>query len=175
MIELWLVRHGSTEATESRQFAGWEDLGLTDRGRNQISGLGVAGRFRSIISSDLCRCVDTARLLGFEPRPDERWRELDFGAIEGLRWDDLDGDRQAALVDFDRFQAPGGESVAALKARVWAAISELESGRHLVVTHGGVIRMLLRGSGAEVRVEPGELIKVRVDPVDRTVECLERG
>ena len=104
---------------------------------------------------DLARCVETARLMTVDASPSEALREFDFGAIEGRRWDDLDPTTQQGLLDFDRFAAPGGESVTEFGARIDGFVDAIGPGHHLVVTHGGVIRYLLRRFGSDADVRPG--------------------
>jgi probable phosphoglycerate mutase len=88
---------------------------------------------------------------------DPRLRELAFGMLEGRRWEECPGDVRRALAAF-AFEAPGGESVAGLRSRVFRFVEELPEGDHLVFTHGGVIRLLLRETGADRQVMPGEFV-----------------
>lgn len=152
-IELWLIRHGETDWNSALRFQGWTDVELNDRGRSQaavLAGLLDGVDFDSVWSSDLTRAVETATIVaGQEPIRDARLRELDFGRMEGSRWDQLDAATQAALREFDGFAAPDGESMADLEARVVEFLSGLPAGRHLLVSHGGVIRLLLRMCGSE--------------------------
>ncbi len=152
-IELWLVRHGETNWNSAFRFQGWTDVELNDRGRAQavvLAGLLDGIEFDSIWSSDLRRAVETATIVGGrEPGCDARLRELDFGRLEGSRWDQLDDATQTALREFDGFAAPGGESMMDLQARVVDFLSRLPAGRHLLVSHGGVIRLLLRMCGSD--------------------------
>jgi len=144
-LELWLVRHGQTTANVAGLLSGWLDVPLTEQGRTQarLAAQRLAGRrFDGVWSSDLERAVATARLAWGEPVADRRLREIHFGELEGRRWGDLGGDREAALLEFLRFRAPGGESIEDLRERVLGFIGELAPGRHLVFSHGGVIRLL---------------------------------
>lgn len=152
MIELVLVRHGETDWNAEHRFQGWTDLPLNREGRRQAAALAVRLRdvsYHQVISSDLRRAIETATLAGFSPRPDPAWRELDFGRVEGLVWDQLDEETRAALIRFDGFVAPGGESTADFTTRVVASCDSLPEGRHLIFTHGGVIRLLRRLCRAE--------------------------
>jgi probable phosphoglycerate mutase len=161
MVRLWLARHGETAWNVVHRFQGWADIELTATGRAQANALGarLAGRrFDRVWSSDLGRAVETARLAVGEPTTDRRLREIDFGTLEGLVWDQLGEEVRLALRGFDGFQAPGGESMAAFKQRVLEFIAELGPGDHLVVTHGGVIRMLTRECGADGFPAPTELV-----------------
>lgn len=170
-VRLWLVRHGSTDWSDAGRLNGWTDVPLNERGRSQARSLadrldGTA--FAGIWSSDLSRATETARLAVGEPVPDRRLRELDFGALEGRRWEEIPTDVQRALTTFDGFEASGGESVALLRSRVRGFVERLPEGDHLVFTHGGVIRLLLREAGADRRILPGEVVQVVLaSPLDR--------
>jgi 2,3-bisphosphoglycerate-dependent phosphoglycerate mutase len=149
-LDLWLVRHGETEWNAAGRFCGWSDPPLNPEGRSQASALRkplTALHFDSFVSSPSKRAAETARLAYGAPLLDERLRELDFGLIEGSTWMDCSADVQERLRDYDTFQAPNGESAAQLSERVLEALLELGSGRHLVFTHGGVIRLLLGRAG----------------------------
>jgi probable phosphoglycerate mutase len=130
---LWLVRHGETAWSAAGRFNGWRDLSLSDRGRAQARALAdrLRGRrFQAIWSSDLRRAVETARLAYGEPSVDRRLRELDFGALEGRTWQELDEPTQRALIDFEGFEASDGESVASMRSRVMSFVGGLEAGDH---------------------------------------------
>ncbi len=75
---------------------------------------------------------------------DERLLELDFGAWEGMAWDDVPrGALDAWAADLTGFAPPGGESGAALVARCRAAYAAVpREGCHVVVSHGGPLRVL---------------------------------
>jgi len=161
--ELWLVRHGETPASLGRTLAGWADVPLTGRGEEQARALRPVledERFEGIWSSDLSRAVATARLAWGEPRQDARLREMSFGSLEGQPWETLDARLQEGLARFEGFAAPGGESFDALRSRVLAFVDGLEPGRHLVFTHGGVVRLLSREVGEDHFVPTGTLLVV---------------
>jgi probable phosphoglycerate mutase len=160
---LWLVRHGPTDWSDAGRLNGWTDVPLNDRGRLQarflakrLEDVGFAG----VWSSDLTRGEETARLALREPVIDPRLRELDFGALEGKRWEEISPEMHRGLAAFEGFAAPGGESVADLRSRVFRFVEALPEGDHVVFTHGGVIRLLLRQTGADRRVLPGEVVQV---------------
>jgi len=149
-LELWLVRHGQTVANQRAQFSGHSDVALTAQGVAEARALRPLVRgvsFQGVWSSDLQRAVRTARLAWGEPQVDRRLREMDFGDLEGRRWDELEPELAEALLAFDDFEAPGGETLAELSARVDGFLAELPAGRHLLVTHGGVVRLLTRRLG----------------------------
>lgn len=156
-VLLRLVRHGETEWSAQRRYTGHTDVSLTSDGVAQAEALRALARdaYESVWCSDLRRCIETARVMGVDARATAELREFDFGEIEGKRWADLDHAVQQGLLAFDGFVAPGGESVAAFGKRIDAFVETLGSGRHLVVTHGGVIRHLLRRNGRDQDVPAG--------------------
>lgn len=164
-LEVWLVRHGATDWTVARRFCGWSDPPLNERGRFQARALRPrleAYRFDSVISSISIRAVETARLAYGEPFQDVRLRELDFGDIEGSTWADCSPDVRDRLLTFESFEAPNGESVAQLRARVMQVACELQEGRHLIVTHGGVIRVLMGPRSMSSHLKPGDFSRLRL-------------
>ncbi len=159
--ELWLVRHGETPASLGRTLAGWTDVPLTPRGESQAAGLRpllASESFQAVWSSDLQRAVRTARLARGEPTLDRRLREMSFGAIEGVAYDSLDERVREGLLRFEGFTPPDGESFAEFRERVRSFVDSLPSGRHLVFTHGGVVRLLSREVGEDFFVPTGTLL-----------------
>ncbi len=73
MKRIVLVRHGESEGNAKGLFTGWLDVPLTEKGKMQalaLSGKIKADTFDRVISSDLCRSVETARLTWGERKPD---------------------------------------------------------------------------------------------------------
>ena len=145
MIRVWLVRHGETQWNVEHRFQGISDIELNRRGREQAKELGERlgdHHFEAVWSSDLVRAVETAAIIFGGSTVDTRLRELDFGDIDGLTWSDLSDDVRKSLLEFNDFNAPNGESVAMMRDRLIDFLDELDSGDHLVVTHGGVVRLI---------------------------------
>lgn len=159
--EIWLLRHGATAFSENGLYCGQTDAPLSPLGRRQAHSIRpdiAQVPYQYLWSSDLQRCVETARLAAGEPTLDERLREFDFGRIEGLSFGELDTETQEALIAFEGFEAPAGETTTQFGDRIDEFLGELPVGRHLIVTHGGVIRLLLRRSGHDLRVAPAGLV-----------------
>lgn len=164
--ELWLVRHGETPASKDHTLAGWEDVPLTPNGEAQAAALRpvLAGqRFEGVWCSDLKRATHTAALAWGTATADPRLREISFGDLEGAAWDSLEPRYQEALMRFEGFEPPGGESFAEVRARVLGFVAELRPGRHLLFTHGGVVRLLSREVGEDRFVPTGTLLVVDWD------------
>jgi probable phosphoglycerate mutase len=159
-MRLWLVRHGATQWSEEGRLCGWTDVPLSPKGRAQAVPIRRrldGQRFDGAWTSDLTRAAEFARLTMRQADPDRRLRELDFGALEGKTWRQIELPTRESLLGFDGFAAPGGESVGQLGARVGEFLSELGEGDHLLFTHGGVIRLLSRRCGVASYPAPGEL------------------
>lgn len=107
--------------------------------------LGFAPQF--VVTSPSTRCRRLAEVLGAaELRVDARLLELNFGAWENRRWDDIPrAEVDAWAADFVTLVPPEGESLQALAARVEAVRRELagETRSVAVITHAGPIRAWL--------------------------------
>lgn len=158
MLTLLLARHGQTEWNNSRRMQGHTDTALNSVGHQQAARLAIrlaAENIDAIYTSDLSRAAQTAATiadgLGIEATPDPRLREMAFGVIEGLTFEEAQAQHSemvnAWLDDYD--QPPdGGESYSDFSARL-AGFLEWLRARHegdtvLLVTHGGPIAELLR-------------------------------
>ena len=172
-VRLHLVRHGQTVWNAASKLAGCTDVELTELGRAQAASLrprlGVMD-FDRVWSSDLQRAVHTAQLAYGEPVQDPRLRELDFGDLEGELWLELAERYREPLKSFAGFAAPGGESLEDLGVRLRSFAESLEPGRHLVFTHGGVIRWFMHGLTDDVFVQNGTLVTVRWHPNPEVIE-----
>jgi len=153
-----LLRHDEVQRVgEGRHYFGQQDLPLSARGREQAAAWGdymAAAGLRAIASSDLARCRETARIIGercrLSPQVYPELREVDLGEWDGQPFAAIrDGDPQsfrqrgAHIADH---RPPGGESFRDLDGRAWPFFEGLlrrPPGRILVVTHAGVIRVLL--------------------------------
>lgn len=161
--ELVLVRHGESTWNAESRLQGQADPPLSDRGRAQVARLAPAIRElapQSVVTSDLIRVRETAELLGLGwAAADPRWRELDLGDWTGRRIEEVRAESNGAYTAWreGRDMPPGGEPWSALGDRVFEAVEALQGARRsLVVTHGGVIRVLTaRVLGIEINALAG--------------------
>jgi len=157
--EVVLLRHGETSDSATGLVSGWRDVALTAAGKRQateiaddLARLGI----RQVVSSDLARAVDTARIVAHElglapPTLEPRLRER--------RWGDREGSPKTHKAIPGNDQAPpGGESRAEMERRFLEAIAELPN-RTLVVTHAGPLRCLLvRGGVGDTTIAPCDAV-----------------
>ena len=163
-LELWLVRHGESTYNAEGRYAGWSDPDLTEAGEAMAVSLqprleGTA--FGSVWRSDRTRTERTAKLAGFpNALIDARLREIHFGGLEGLTYEEAGEDWRLRLRSFDEFSAPDGESIQDLRARVTAFLDELPTGRHLIFSHGGWIRCVMAACGDSCFPDKAELVRI---------------
>ena len=141
-----LMRHGAP--ITPGLLLGHVDAPSTAGGIADCMAQTAALAFQTIVSSDLQRAGAAADAIGASrgivAMRDPRWRELDFGAWDGLPPGAVDPAAIAAFWDDpDASPPPGGERWSALVARVGAALEALPAHDTLVVTHGGAIRAAL--------------------------------
>ena len=150
-----LLRHGETVGGNC--FRGSTNDPLTELGWTQLWAVTDENEscWDRIITSPLRRCADFAQSLGQKhsilTTRDERFQELHFGAWEGRSADELMKTDADALSQFWNDPVcntpPQGESLLDFERRVlsgWEDILSANMGeRILLVTHGGVIRLLL--------------------------------
>ncbi|AOH57271.1 hypothetical protein ABE28_023235 [Peribacillus muralis] len=150
-VAITLLRHGLTIANERRAYLGWSDSPLSAEGEKRIQALrGSYPMYEKIHTSDLPRCVETARLLFPEAVlvKDRSFREMNFGHWEGKTYDELksDGKYMDWLENPMEAIVPGGEGYREFSDRVrigWNEWIADEEDRYVLMTHGGVIRDLL--------------------------------
>ncbi|GAB5603127.1 histidine phosphatase family protein [Thermus sp. FJN-A] len=157
MKELWLIRHGETEWNVKKRFQGHLDVPLSPVGIGQAFRLAqrlARSRlpFDGLYASDLRRARETAEplasVLGLPLQTSPLLREIHVGHLAGLNREEAEARYpefvQEALRDPWHTPRPGGESMADLASRLAAFLEELPPGRHLLVTHGGIIRAALK-------------------------------
>ncbi|MEW6220186.1 MAG: histidine phosphatase family protein [Thermodesulfobacteriota bacterium] len=159
-----LIRHGETVDARLGRYHGATDVPLAPAGRAQIERLamsplweqGLGGQpVEAVYASALTRAWESAvilaRAVGLYPRKVPDLAERRFGNWEGRTLAEITRDDPGALAawahDPAGFRPPGGESVADLAARVRPIWQDLVAahpgGRLAIVSHGGVIRVLL--------------------------------
>lgn len=153
----WWVRHAPVTVNQGRIY-GAADLDCDTDDRASFDGLAaLLPEGAALITSHLKRTHQTAaaiRAAGLDlpdPREETALGEQSFGAWQGQRFEELQGDPAFTGHHFwlcpGYFRPPEGESFADLIARVAEAVERLSdehAGRDVVcVAHGGTIRAAL--------------------------------
>jgi broad specificity phosphatase PhoE len=159
---LWLVRHGLTVWNTQQRFCGHTDIPLLARGRVQARWLARQLQneaIATVYTSDLARARETAEIIANQRaqavpvRVSSAWREMDFGAWEGLTYAAVAEqfkDQLGFFSDPEQCSPSGGESLAQMLQRIQAELAAItcSSGTQLeddvvIVSHGGPLRVLL--------------------------------
>jgi alpha-ribazole phosphatase len=155
---LFLLRHGAVQLPGAgRHYIGQQDLPLSDRGRAQADAWAAyfaTLELDAIVCSDLARCLESARIIAaashLTPQARPELREIALGEWEGQSFTAIQRrdpkafqQRGGRIADH---RPPGGESFRDLDERIWLFFEPLlrpSPAQTLVVTHAGVIRVLL--------------------------------
>ena len=178
-MQLHLLRHPQPEAPPGLCY-GSTDLPASEAGigsaLDTLSRHGLHGL--PVYSSPLLRCAALARRISSAPVFDARLAEMDFGAWEMRRWDDIPrAEVDAWSADLLHYRPGGGESVMDVARRVAAFRDEIRQAgiaQALVVCHAGAMRLLasfhlggsieeaaLRAAQAPHRIAYGELLVLK--------------
>jgi broad specificity phosphatase PhoE len=171
---LWVVRHGESlgnvaDARAQAARAGRleldvrdPDVPLSDTGRAQAEALGrhlaalpAEQQPTAVLSSPFERALTTAQLasagLDVRLRTDERLRERDFGAFDGMTGAGIreqfpDEARRRDLLGKFYYRPPGGESWADVALRLRSLLATealvLDGERLMIVAHQAVVMVL---------------------------------
>jgi len=160
--DIYLVRHGQAQCNLDRIITGQTESPLTDVGRDEAQKLKEklgSIHFDKVVSSNLSRAVETAKVLtgkGTDIQQFSELRERSFETLEGQPETKLKPllDAHAKLTPQQQWQAPLDENIESDEEVYQRAMPCIEkvakdnSGKKiLVVAHGGSIRALLIGLG----------------------------
>jgi len=152
------VRHGKTKLNSTQRYWGRTDVELSTAGLRQAERLRdrLAGeRIDAIYSSDLKRASKTAKVIASPHQVDVvpcvELREIDFGSIEGLTYEEIcQLYPEVAKLWAERDpkpKYPGGESRDEFDNRVAKFLDKLKKHEAeetlLIVAHSGVLRTLM--------------------------------
>lgn len=144
--EVWLIRHGATEWSESGRHTSVTDVPLTSDGEDQARALAprlADAAFDLVLTSPRRRARRTAELAGFpDAVVDEDLVEWGYGDYEGITTPEI----RRSVPDWTVWThpTPGGETAAHVAARLDRVVARLraQSGRALVFGHGHALRAL---------------------------------
>jgi len=153
-MKIDFVRHGQTYFNIAGKTNGqsMEDS-LTEEGIKQAKEtlVNISKDYTEIYSSDLIRTKQTAEILNKKLnliiQYDKRLRERDVGLLTGKFWTEIG--KEIKTIDKNQkynYRPQGGESVEDVKERLFSFINDMllnkKNEKILVVTHGGIIRLL---------------------------------
>jgi alpha-ribazole phosphatase len=154
---IWLVRHGQIAWNEQQRFCSTTNIPLSTIGRRQARHLASkleARPITAIYSSDMARAKETAEIIARERQIEivssPAWREIAFGAWEGLTYSEIAAtfpEQLGFFTDPEHIAPPEGETLHDVLQRIHPALTSIvrqsQSGEVVIVSHGGVLRGLL--------------------------------
>lgn len=171
----YLVRHGKDDDTVR---GGWSQMPLTEEGLKQAESLASFVQksnlnIKHIYSSDLPRAMQTAEAIGNQLQlpviPVQEFREVNNGILAGMK-NDLAAENFPGLywntLDWEQ-RYPEGESLQEFYQRICNAWEQFQSAileqdeNVLLVTHGGVIQVILSIVNGEEYSNRKALRKIR--------------
>lgn len=156
MTIFYLVRHGVTSHTGHRLSGRMPDIHLSDAGRSEaeVAASSLAKvRLKSIYSSPMDRCIETARIIADKHGLPARTRR-DLAEVEYGSWTNRSLKAVARTKLWSSVQKwpagtrfPEGESFVEIQSRGVAVLEDLRirhpRDRICVVSHGDVIRLVM--------------------------------
>jgi alpha-ribazole phosphatase len=155
---LYLVRHGQVADGHTDLYHGNNDVGLSPNGVRQLEELAAqltAVPLAGIYASDLTRALTGAEIISrgrnLAPQTIPEFREVHFGAWEGLSFAEIaaryPAELEARFRDLTSFRIPGGESLLDVSSRVLPRLGDLIADHPqealIIVAHAGVNRVIL--------------------------------
>lgn len=155
---VWLVRHGEPAGDVRGRCYGALDIELSPAGRSQMERVAKhlePEPLTAIYASPLHRATESARILASHHPcgygEDTGLCEVNFGDFEGLAYDEIAASHPEIYRQWmdapTEVQFPNGEGFAEMRLRVLQAFEAILRHREgqtvAIVTHGGVIRILI--------------------------------
>lgn len=158
----YLFRHGETDWNRERRCQGHTDIPLNETGITQAQELALHLAdypIQLVVSSDLLRAQHTgetvARVKKVPLILDPRLREMNYGVIEGLRYEEAISQHGEEIweklkcfkAENDHICFPGGETRKQARARFLSLLEDVirqHPHEHIAIsTHGGVVRAIV--------------------------------
>jgi len=178
-MRVTLLRHAEVDERYKNCYNGHIDIGLSKIGEAQAKEIAKKLdilRFDAVFCSDLRRAKETLRhsLHAKDAISSERLREKSWGKHEGLSFDEIIAQGEVEYIDFLQWIGSlDGECHKEYEKRVerffFDFLPSLKKENILVVTHAGVIRLLLchinnitLEEAFGIKVETGSLTEIEI-------------
>lgn len=154
-MKVYVIRHGLTELNKQKKVNAEIDEPLALEGVQQAeeATLLLPKTIQYIYSSPMLRAKQTAEIINSKLKipilPEDALSEIHMGSLAGKSWEEMESGSELKIkhrtVQFD-YKTYGGEEVKEVKKRVVELLKKINQ-RHkdkevLIVTHGGIIRLL---------------------------------
>ncbi len=185
-MRLIVVRHGRTEENQNEIVQGHLPGKISEEGIRQAKKVALRlKKFKidAIFSSDLARTKATVKeILKFQKAKVRYWkllRERNFGEFQGKSRQYLKDSEKESGVLYAHFKPKGGESLTELRERAAKALDKLyqrfPNKTVLIVTHGGLIRMILSIAMQRTIDEIEEAMRFKIHDTSVTIIEIHKG
>lgn len=154
-MKVYVIRHGRTPLNKKRILNAQLDEFLAPEGIEQAKKAAqlIPSSVKHIYTSSLTRTKQTAKIinekLNLPISEHDELQEIHMGSLAGMSWEDLELGHELMnkhrSIQFD-YHDKGGESAEDFKKRVTSFLKQIngkhKDGEALIVTHGGIIRLL---------------------------------
>lgn len=154
-MKIYVIRHGLTELNKAKKVNGEIDEPLIKEGIEQAKAIIalIPKNVKYIFASPLLRAKQTAEIISSKPSLpiyiQDELTEVHMGSLAGKSWEEMENGlelkKKHRTVQFDYHQY-GGESVKDVKKRILKFFKKINNiyrdNEVLIVTHGGVIRLI---------------------------------
>ena len=146
-MEIYLIRHTTPDIPKGIIY-GHLDIGVSNDFNQEANRIvsELPENYDIVYSSPSLRCKLLSERLFTTFQYDERLMEINFGDWEGKNWDEISLDElNPWMNDYENIAPPNGENLIQMRVRVIEfldSIKNLNYQRVILVTHGGVIRII---------------------------------
>lgn len=179
----YVIRHGLTPLNKQKKVNGEVDEPLASEGIEQAKTVVplIPKSVTRIYSSSLLRARQTAEIissaLNLPITVADELTEIRMGSLAGKAWEEMEDGlelkKKHRTVQFD-YRPYGGESLEDVKKRLLAFFKEINN-KHsdqqaLLITHGGIIRLINLLEQGEVVYETGKHVSLLTFDLDKILK-----
>lgn len=183
-MKIYVVRHGITQLNKKKIVNGEIDEPLASEGLDQAKALIplIPASVIHIYSSPLIRARQTAEIFSSTKRSFSLHKELTeirMGILAGKSWENMENGlelkKKHRTVRFD-YRPFGGEAVVDVKKRLIVFLQAINEKHNdyeaLIITHGGIIRVLKYLEKGEIAYETEKHLSLLVIDVNKVLKQL---
>ncbi|WP_426277027.1 alpha-ribazole phosphatase family protein [Chryseobacterium sp. S-02] len=175
-MEIHLIRHTAIENPDNLCY-GFAEMSLRKDYNDDFKRIQIDKDFDLVISSPSQRCQLLAKYFQLHYETDERIREMNFGDWELKKWSEIPEEEiNPWYEDFINVKAKNGENLLEMQSRVSEFWNELISKKNinkaLIVTHAGVIRLILQSI---LKFPLENMFNIRIEYGKKTVIDVKNG
>lgn len=176
-MKIYVLRHGKTELNKQGILNGQIDEALAPEGIEQMKTIQIPSTVTHIYTSPMLRARQTAELVNDKLQVKlsiiDNLKEVNMGTLVGKAWRDIENGEELKVkhrsIQYD-YHNIGGESAEDVKARIKAFLQELKKQHQnyeaLIVTHGGIIRVMHLLDRGEALIDEVKNISLHVFDLD---------